>query len=764
MLILILLFGYGSTTIAATMINQEHPQEDKTKLKVEVDAGYNGYGKYADYMPVYATITNQGAPYTGWFQVIIPNQNNKSALYQQEVTLEQGETVQLELPVLMNGSRDQFHYQLIDINNKIIVEKNVSVKLLRDQGYTYIGVLSKRSTDLEYLENETVKTIYLKNSRLTSDYRSLKPLDIIMIDDYNLDNISDNNWSAIEKWVRTGGNLLIGDVPADNIPLYKKVQDQSAIDNPIYTEYRLSQGKIQIAKINLRRPEKIDPLQEDIIQRMLHSLPETKSEEYGSIYGTPYYNYREMDALNISDKEDIPSTWKYALLLFIYVLLIGPILYIILKKKDARILTWNIVPLLAIIGTVIIYILGADTRKTQTTGYYIAYQTIGEDGTYIEETYYKLISPENEGYQVNNLSMDSMGIITNQYAYANTGDTSEYDYSSYSTGVTIQDGNSNIMVNASGVYEPTYYTYTRSGTISGTYEYNIRDEMERVTGYFTNNLGYDLEDGVLFCNQILIPIGDIQDKETISLEGRPQVDLANVDMVYDMDKLGEILFEQPQLSRVYDSEVLRRFYTIRRYIDESILNYNEKNYIVGFPVGMDDQTKSLLESTDIDVSGVTALILPVQVNQSLKDGSIYIPNIMQYLESADNYQPSGYRYMTHEIVDIRYQFNREDKITSIAYSQRGNNEFAPPIQTDSTGTNNNTWLYKIGFNGDIYFYNNRTMQHDIAYRSGVAGVRTDLKDYIDENNSILIRYKVDRTDVERGLAMLPNLTATRGGD
>lgn len=768
LLILVLLAGCGATAKASSIESQDYSDNHSLVLDLQVDYGYDGYGKYGDYMPIYATINNYGAPYTGWFQVIIPNLNNKSTLYQHEVTLGIGEVTKLELTIPLNGSRNQLHYQLVDNQDKTVVEKTVDINLLGDQTHTFVGIFSRHSTGLEYLESEQVKSFYLKKDNLPHDYRALNPLDIILIDDYDLANIGDSNWNTIEKWVREGGILIIGSVPTDSIPFYQKIQGMPRETNPVFTEYNLSLGKILMSNIDLRvttdnkqhslstrikMQEKLlkssvyQTEGNELLNRITRSLPESKRVDFG-IYSTPYHNYRVLDTLKISDIDDIPSTWRYVLILLAYVFIVGPILYLILKKKDARSLTWCMVPALAIIFTIVIFILGNDTRKTQTTGSYIAYRTMGEDGNYIEETYFRLISPENDGYKINNLDVESIGIIGNQYSYASTGDITEYDYSSYSTGVTLGEDTSDITVKAAATFEPTYYTFTKHAISKGGYQYNITDRIDKITGKFTNELGYDLEDGVLFCNQVLIPIGDVQYQETITLDELPQINLANIDILYDTNRFGEVLFNQPKGTQLKDPQTLRRYYAIQGYIEETILNYNEKNYIIGFPDSDSLSNNGLLSATDIEVSGITAVVLPIQVDLNTEEGEVIIPNILPYLDTTDNYELAGYRYMAHETVDIRYQFYLEEEIRSIAYSKRGNNEFTPS---------------PIGFYGEVYFYNNRTKEYDLTYQSGVEGVKTGLDDYIDENNSILIRYKVDRLDIEKGIAMLPNLTATKGG-
>lgn len=741
---------------------------DSIPIELEIDYGYDGYVKYGDYMPISATIQNQGGAFTGWFQVIFPNHNNKSTLYQQEIELGEMEVAQLEFSIPVNSSRDQFHYQLVDSSEHIMIEKTVPIKLLDDYAYTLIGIFTNNSTGLEYLEKEGVVTHYLQKDKFINEYSSLNALDILLIDEYELENMNDKNWSVIENWIRQGGNLILGDVPYEEIPFYDKIQEQPDKNNSIFTEYYLDMGRIQIANMSIRSLESSSS--SILVQRMLRNLPESKPAKLNMMHSTPYYNYRILDALRISNIEDIPFTLSYVFVIFVYVILVGPVLYLVLKKKRLRILTWFAVPMVAIIFTGIIFYIGKDTRKTQTTGSYMTYQTIGEDGNYIEETYIRLISPENTGYQVPDIEIEPLGVITSQYSYASTGEITEYDYSNHAISITKKDKGSDIHVKEASTFEPTYYTYIRDGKMEGSYNYHIIDEIEKITGEFTNELGYDLEDGIFLCNQVLIPVGDVKDKETISLDKFPQISVSHLEQLYDMKQFSEILFYPSKVFQLEDPEFLRKYYAIQEYLEDAIINYNEKNVLIGFPSETSLNQYSLSFADEIDIEGMTVIVLPIQVGLSTQNGGGVIPSLMPYVEVSGEYDIVGYRYMTNEIVDIRYEFYLEDKIQSIRYSERGNNEFKEnPLSEQSVSQNDLTpsptqqTPSPKGFFGGIYFYNNRTQEYDLIYRSGVEGIQKGLGDYLDERNSILIRYKVDRQVLEKGVAILPNLTAVRGG-
>ncbi|GEM_PF-1456159 len=78
--------------------------------------------------------------------------------------------------------------------------------------------------------------------------------------------------------------------------------------------------------------------------------------EYEEYYGNNSYRLRYIPM------EKKPPYGLMALILGIYSILVGPITYFVLKKKDRRDLMWIIVPTMAIVCVVIIYLFGFMTR------------------------------------------------------------------------------------------------------------------------------------------------------------------------------------------------------------------------------------------------------------------------------------------------------------------------------------------------------------------------------------------------------------------
>ena len=88
----------------------------------------------------------------------------------------------------------------------------------------------------------------------------------------------------------------------------------------------------------------------------------------------------ENDVLNLNSTDSLPNLKLYAVLLLIYVFLAGPVIYVIMKKKDKRSLLWGIVPVFSIVFSVTIYLIGTSTRIQKPFVNYVSTVELPEKG------------------------------------------------------------------------------------------------------------------------------------------------------------------------------------------------------------------------------------------------------------------------------------------------------------------------------------------------------------------------------------------------
>lgn len=711
-------------------------------MDVSVNYGLNGYVKYGEHFRIHAKLTNYGEEYNGYFQITIPGENDDNVVYKQEIIVGTEETQDVEFVIPMNGIGDQFYYKFTDKWNKTVVENTAVVKILYDQDIAFFGILSDGNSEFKYLEDNKIKLYYLGEDNIPDDYLGLDSLDAIIIHDYDLTLLTQAQQNSLLHWVRDGGSLILDNESGKDI-FRNELQENKGIKTTYFTKYNIEFGNIQLADIDLNiSDDQIQTVGGNILDETIHNLGEMKQLHNGNRYGGIYYNYRIYDALSIPEAKEIPEVGGYILVLLIYILFVGPILYIILKKKDRRHLTWILVPMIAILFTMIVYSLGLNTRVTKPYAKYLTYAKIGEDGLVIEDTYFSLTSPFNKEYSATFDKKSYIGIITNQQVYMSDSQLKDHDYSDYTRAVVQEENETTLRMRDFSSFTPSYFTGKRETTTEGSYEYYITDDIDQVNGKFTNNLGYDLTNSAIMCNGTLIPVGNIEDGKTVDINNASGSSYSSPNSFYYTDVIEKIAGGNLNSK---DTGVLRKRKALEIYIEDSMVNMTMDNYLIGF--SEQKETSGIMDSLNIESQGIKVMVIPLNVINKSKDGDEILSSIDPYITDSDGYTLDVYRYMPNDVIDVKYTFEEDDKIKSIHYSKRGNLEF----NTES----------EVGFFGTIYFYNYKKKDYDPVFWSGKTGSISDLSPYFDEENNLLVKYMAETDNLRNTANMIPVLSAKK---
>lgn len=248
--------------------------------------------------------------------------------------------------------------------------------------------------------------------------------DYIVINDLDTGLLSDKQVSMLESWVDNGGVLIIGTGPAAEhlyagFPVKLKpfefrgsaaIEDLSALaeyamgsakqamkDNKNEQVIAPPDGSLQVMKMDTGDGEVLleqdsiplllmkrtglgivaamafnpglEPIygwdgQEAMWKRFLNELAASLNAATAAASTvTGYISSFESFARQVP-VDKLPPFKTLFLILGIYVLFIGPVLYIILKKKDRRGLSWILIPVASLIFVMIIYVAGFGTRYT----------------------------------------------------------------------------------------------------------------------------------------------------------------------------------------------------------------------------------------------------------------------------------------------------------------------------------------------------------------------------------------------------------------
>ncbi|WP_058303172.1 DUF7408 domain-containing protein [Gorillibacterium timonense] len=411
--IAILCIGITASAFAPTWVKGTAHAEE-AKLTTSIQIGYDGQGQEGKTVPVRVSLTNPNEDLSGDLVITtISPAGGKDVSYVKHVELPKGstKTVWLSLPVLGYTSK----------NNKVEffeggVGKGKSVELdgkktlsLNISSERIIGGLTRDPDTLNYLSAIRLPELYavpLDNDSLPDEPGLLSGLEALVLNDVATDALRPEQIEAIKSWVRSGGTLYLaggaqyaktakafaelapmkaeGTVQKDALPALSNFTGKELkLSSPV----TLSTGALQEAEtlieedgiplLALRKAGlgKVYYFAYDLADPTLNGwsgnapLWQTLFNGTNNNRGNGPMSYANSfwqidNALNQFPSIKAPKLGLLALLFAVYVLLVAPVLYLILKKLDRREWAWGIIPFVAVISTGIIYFVGASDKSS----------------------------------------------------------------------------------------------------------------------------------------------------------------------------------------------------------------------------------------------------------------------------------------------------------------------------------------------------------------------------------------------------------------
>ena len=216
-ILLVLLFsviGTGFPSAAAS--NGGEP------VAMKVSSVYGDMGKMGVHIPLTVSLYGQAAePFEGTVTVCTlenrADEGERIYEYRYPVKVNMAETEKLKLYIPLGQRSSQMQVILTDADGKEAAKQDVYFDIPRDSGRLLIGALTDREEELRYFDGVsldygmvTSRLIFLDEADFPEDARGLEMLDILIINHFETERLSDRQMEALHKWVNSGGTLLIG--------------------------------------------------------------------------------------------------------------------------------------------------------------------------------------------------------------------------------------------------------------------------------------------------------------------------------------------------------------------------------------------------------------------------------------------------------------------------------------------------------------------------------------------------------------------------
>lgn len=563
----------GLICILFTLMLNRHVQAIvSSDLDVEVEFGYNNVFRYGDYLPLKVTLTNKGADFDGEVLVRYHLNSSQDAIMKQGVALEQNGTTELNFTMTNVTENLNVVRIILQSDGKEIYNKKVTLPFLQGVfvNTKIIGVMSDTRDSIAYVQpQDKFVKIPLTEEVFPEDYFAMHMFDVVLINNYDISRLSDAQQDVLIRWVDDGGELILGTGARypKVMPLIQKLQSTVTISGTrevsvdtlgTYggesSEGYVSDKPLSLANINGLSNEHIDSLDVDSdeliytfnkgsgrVRLLAFDLGMTPIDGYpyktevarglftsstsnkrgGNYYDS--YNYNTHRNANrflwgIPDIE-LPNLWTIIIIIAVYILIINPTLYLILKRMKKRHYMWVIIPALAILFMVVMFITGVNTRiKNPVTQVIntVLFKETGRSsnsyGTVINSNKSNLTITSMDGLRMEPLTM------SNYYGQNGYGNSTEYqDYPvRYEKIVGLNTG-----IDFVGTSALKNYNFELDATGLLPAENKIKTDLiydgKQIQGTITNGYSFDLTDCMVRVKNTYYVIKRISAGETVDL-------------------------------------------------------------------------------------------------------------------------------------------------------------------------------------------------------------------------------------------------------
>ena len=525
-------------------------------------------------------VENQGQDWEGTVRLMMREDyygRLNDCAYDTELSLPQGSAKQFVVKVPKDSiDRTDAIVQVILLDKKAgkVADKEFGRLLQTEADALTMGILSDEYTSLTYLDmggnefnyygkNYPIRLEELDRDKLSD---SLAALDFLVIDSYNTGVLSDRTLENIRQWRDNGGMLIIGTGGVaqevldgfDDLEIQcSKVYDPGAgtydsrdyvdvsqlhmaeltdVNGKYKTAYDMSilmcsegDGAVGILPYSLSEVAKLNAAgtyeqQKEFVESMLRQVSSYASVRHGSGqyttsgYDSMYFLTGVSSYLGNGNNR-LQFGWLKVIVI-LYVVFVGPILYLILRLIKKRDLYWIAVPVTTLVGIFLVYFAGRGFEVVSTNVYSVTVENLAGGGH--ARTYLRCYDAGHKEWELR---------LAEGYEYAGPLEDSNYMSSDESYFYRIRKEGDRLFfgLNPSVGFEDGYFQAGITGEREqgSIYSDLHKDRRQRIRGTITNKTTQDFK-------YFAVTIGD----DLFVYKNLPagaEVKLENTEVVYNND-------------------------------------------------------------------------------------------------------------------------------------------------------------------------------------------------------------------------------------
>lgn len=762
LLAMVLLFSFTCSAAYAA-------EDDPIKLKVQ--AGYNGEYKYGFTIPVTIEIENNKKDINGELVVEIPTQRETYTAYSVGINMQKGSAKKytIGLPVLSSTSLD---IKIMDGKDELYKTREY-VNPGSAQDTTLIGILSDDYDSVSYITDtrRTSNTVSL-NEKIFSDKLDLmKMFDCIVINNYDTSRLGKEQYNVLKNWVQGGGLLIIGTGPSssktlsifkddfvsgdigelkdvstnalaafagssskDNMKiasLVMNIKNSSPLlkdgDNVLLHLIDKGTGHVVISSFDLG----LNPITDWDANRLLGariigSFPFVNNnvayEKWGNDYGMINGALRTIPGL------PEPNSRLLLIIFGAYVLIVGPISYLILKKKDKRELMWLTVPVLSVIFSAVMYAAGAGTRMSKPIANVISVINVSRNSASGITSYAGIFTPVKSNIKVEageGMDIKPLNSFNGDYYPPYNQNQQKIVDTKYNLGSKT----------TAEFYRNSVWNMRTTGlemdTIpSGGIECQVNYADSKFTGTIKNTTGFDLEECYLITPNQYMVIGPLKKGESKDISGSALSYNEQYDLLQKLYPDINKGMRRPKLSKE-ETEALKKQSQNNQLLNYVFMSSGVRDGGVKVVAISSTPVVKDIMVNDTAVKRYEKSLILGDANATFRKGNIvqYPSGYIAPLSVSSTFRgfdPYGSMYYGRGTIELSFRVDTDVKVEEVTIDYRMQGKSS----TGSTTVKESLWNFSIG-----------------DWQQGSYGSFTikggDLKKYINADNVLRIKIESD---------------------
>lgn len=684
--------------------------DKKPSVEMKIEYGFQGNVKSGDSIPLAVTMKNTGDYFQGDLEISIPVeedpvpisselwfdnstdilQKEQMYIYRKKVVLYPEETLQKIFYVDVPLYRNLLDVKLWKRNTnerELENSESITINFSENQSRILVGVVSNKKVNTEKLEgmsvsleqgysqNMFVKALVLQPEEIYPWQAALQQLDVLIIDSEV--SFSKQQQLVVQSWKAQGGFCL------------------EWKGEPVEQLFE-----------NMESGEKKQEFQNYLERRQTALFHDTSEIDLVPV------NYR-------------PSMKKFAIVLSIYILLVGPGLYIFLKRKQKQKYIWVGIISLSVVFSVIIKLLGFPTNFSAP---FISYcgEYEQKDGIWNETSSIGIQAPYNNEFQVYldsayELQPLDMGCCGKSNKNTEHVEQILIDYQKENTKITMKN---------MPAFTQSYFQLRKNQFIAPEEQISLRitGNGKVLTGEWKNPTDYEIHNGILLTKNRMAVLGNLDANGTGDFEEKKLFSNGTDGMEKALEELldfSQYYFPEYELKHMAEkAEFLQR---------ESQLG---ESYFLGI---IENPDVSFQCDSGYKIFGTTLFFMPIEVDWEEK-GKIWIPNLEVYGTSSDQSFDVITNLMSERISIVSYNIPSDCQIESL--------ELFP--------TDYYAEKYFVPFQGNVSLYNWEKDCFEVLgdWKKILRG--QEIQKYISKENTMKVQYtQDDALNAMERVVMLP---------